>query len=48
MMEMTKVIEWETSHTRMIMRQELKLTCEGIPMLLNLMLNGERWMNLMI
>ena len=47
-MEMKKGIEWETSHTRMIMRKDVKINCEGILVLLKLMLNGEWWINLMI
>ena len=40
--------EQKTGHTRMMMREEVKLICQGILMVLIVMMNGEWWKNLVI
>ena len=47
-MVMKTITEKKTRHRRMIMRDTVKLICQGILMLLTLMLNGEWWENLVI
>ena len=47
-MGMTTKTEKKISHTRMMMREEVKLICTGILMLLILMLNREWEKNLVI
>ena len=42
------MIEWRTTDTRMMMREEVKLICQGILMLLIVMVNGAWWRNLVI
>ena len=47
-MGMTTITEKKISHTRMMMREEVKLICKGILMLLILLLNREWEKNLVI
>ena len=47
-MGMEILTEQKTGHTRMMKREEVKLICKGILILLIVMLNGDWWMNLMI
>ena len=47
-MRMKRGTEWRTTHTRMIMRDKVKLICHAILMLLIVMMNGEWWKNLVI
>ena len=45
---MKTITEKKTRHRRMMVREEVKLICQGILMLLIVMMNGEWWKNLVI